>query len=243
MQINPIGLTHLPFLFSERMRSISMEQTNNNPPAPQSPASETPPVQTPAPAATQETQEDQPKYVTKEELAAAIELGFRRAQKSAKSRTLAVETQVTELKTRLEKAGIAVTPEITQNLRQQAADELEDQDVDQPQTAAAQTPASVPGQAGNPVFDWTMEAYKAEGIDIKPTDPEFAEIKKVLDDPAGNMYVYQKTVLKAIETKRERTTSQRETADARVLGGGTQPSGQVAPRTAHEAWEQAYKPK
>jgi hypothetical protein len=212
--------------------------------APITPASVTPPEPTPAqPAAAPEQPAEQPQYVTKEELAAAVELGVRRAQQSARDRTQKIETQVNELTARLTKAGVSVTPEITQNLQQQVAQELDTQEPEQPQAAATQTPASVPGQAGNPVFDWTMEAYRTEGLEVKPADPEFAAIKAALDDQNGNFYTYQKTVLKAIEAKRERTTSQRETADARVLGGGTQPSGQVAPRTAHEAWEQAYKPK
>jgi hypothetical protein len=212
--------------------------------APITPASVTPPEPTPAqPAAAPEQPAEQPQYVTKEELAAAVELGVRRAQQSARDRTQKIETQVNELTARLTKAGVSVTPEITQNLQQQVAQELDTQEPEQPQAAATQTPASVPGQAGNPVFDWTMEAYRTEGLEVKPADPEFAAIKAALDDQNGNFYTYQKTVLKAIEAKRERTTSQRETADARVLGGGTQPSGQVQPKTAHDAWKVAYKPK
>jgi hypothetical protein len=219
-----------------------MEQTNSNPPATPSPASDQTPVSTPAPAATPEQQADQPKYVTKEELAEAIELGFRRAQKSAKSRTQAVEAQVNAIKAQLEKAGAVISPEITQNLRQQVETELDTQEA-APPTAPGAAPASAQPGTGDPVFDWTVEAYKAEGIEIKPGDPEFKAIKAALDDPAGNWIKYQKTVLQAIETKRERTASQTATADARTLGGGNQPPGPAAPKTANEAWKQAYGPK
>jgi hypothetical protein len=207
------------------------------------PASATPPEQTPAPAAAQEKPAETPSYVTKEALEAAIETAVRRATQSSRDRDRQIEDQVKAITTKLEKAGAVVSPEITQNLRQQVTAELETQE--QPQQSAAATPqpqASGPSQ-GDPVYDWTMEAYKTEGIEIRPADPEFAQIKAALDDPAGNMFKYQRAVMQAIDHKRERTASQTATADARVLGGSNQPPGQAQPKTAHDAWAQAYDKK
>jgi hypothetical protein len=219
---------------------MTLPNTPSQAPTP-APASATPPESTPAqPAETPEQPAEQPQYVTKEELAAAVELGVRRAQQSARDRSQKIEDQVKAITARLEKAGATVSPEITQNLRQQVEQELDTQTPDQPAAAAPGTPASMPG-TGDPVYDWTMEAYKTEGIDIKPTDPEFALVKAALDDPAGNMFKYQRTVMRAIDTKRERTAASQNTADARVLGGSNQPPGQAQPKTSTEAWEQAYR--
>ncbi len=205
------------------------------------PASATPPEQSPAtPAAAPEQPAEQPKYVTVEQMEEAVERGVRRAQQSSRDRSQKIETEVKAITARLEKAGATVSPEITNNLRQQVEAELDEAP---PATAPAAAPASAQPGTGDPVFDWTVEAYKAEGIEIKPGDPEFKQIKAALDDPAGNWIKYQKTVLQAIETKRERTASQTATADARVLGAGNQPPGPAAPKTAHEAWQQAYTPK
>lgn len=206
------------------------------------PASATPPESTPAqPAATPEQPAEQPKYVTVEQMEEAVERGVRRAQQSSKDRTQKIEAEVKAITARLEKAGQTVSPEIAQNLRQQVEAELDTQEQpSQPAAVTPQAPASVPGQ-GDPVYDWTMAAYQTMGTEIKTTDPEFKLIDNALKDPAGNMIKYQQTVLDAIKAKQVRTASQTATADARVLGGGSQPSGQAAPKTAHEAWEQAYK--
>ena len=208
------------------------------------PASATPPEQTTPVTQTEATEQpaETKQYVTKEELAAAVELGVRRAQQSARDHSKKVEDQVRALTTKLEKAGAVVSPEITNSLRQQVEAELLTEQTPASPAVPGQPPASATPGTGDPIFDWTMEAYKAEGIEIKPTDPEFPQIKAALDDPAGNMFKYQKAVLKAIETKRERTASQTAAADARTLGGGNQPPGPAAPKTAHEAWSQVqYK--
>jgi hypothetical protein len=208
------------------------------------PASATPPETTPAqPAEAQEKPAETPSYVTKEDLMQFGDTIVKRINMASKDRTQRIETEVKAITARLEKAGATVSPEITQNLRQQVEAELETQELpQQPAAAAPTTPASAPG-TGDPVYDWTMEAYKTEGLDIKPTDPEFSQIKAALDDPAGNMFKYQKTVMKAIDAKRERTASQTATADARVLGGSDRPPGQAQPKTAHDAWAQAYDKK
>jgi hypothetical protein len=212
------------------------------------PASATPPEQTPAPAAAQEKPAETPSYVTKEALEAAIETAVRRATQSSRDRDRQIEDQVKAITTKLEKAGAVVSPEITQNLRQQVTAELETQEQpQQPAAATPQPPASGPSQ-GDPVYDWTVMQYRVHGIDVKPSDPEWNKyIQPALDDSNGEpdelFAKYQAKVIQALAEKRERTASQTATADARVLGGSNQPPGQAQPKTAHDAWAQAYDKK
>lgn len=193
----------------------------NDPTATQPPASG--PVQSDQPAQPADAsgqQSDAKQFVTKEDLAKAIEMGVRRAQQSARDRTQKIETVVQDIATRLGRLDVPLTPELTEKIRAQAAAEL-DETQDEDAAPQPESPASDPG-AGNPVFDWTMEFYQAEGLDIKPTDPEFAEVRKALDDPQGSMVKYQRVVMKAVDQKRDRLSSEKETADARVLSGGQQ---------------------
>lgn len=184
-----------------------------------------------------EAQPEQGAPVTRQELAAAIEDGFRRAQQSAKSRTQKIEQQVQGLTDYIKKLNVEVTPDIAERLREQATAQVDQVD-QQAQTEAS--PEGVPS-SGNPVYDWTVAFYKTEGIEIKPADPEFQAIKAALGDPNGNMLKYQRVVMKAIDQKRERTASASETAAARVLGSGGGTSGQAPAKSAHSMWERAHK--
>lgn len=202
------------------------------------PIEETTPELETAEADVTEQQSEQEAPVTRKELAAAVEEGFRRASQSAKSRAQAIENQVKNLTETMKKLNVDVTPEMTSKLREQATAEI-----DQSQQQAQQPNADDAPGTGNPVYDWTMAIYKEEGLDIKPTDPEWKLIKAALDDPNGNMPKYQRTVLRAIDTKRTRTTSASETASARVIGAGGEPSGQAPATSARALWERAHTTK
>jgi hypothetical protein len=205
-----------------------MAKTSTPVPAPQ------PPALPPAPAAEAPEEQVTERPVTRKELEEAVALGVQRAQQSARDRTQRIETEVKALTDRLEQLDVPVTPEITAKLRTQVATEMETQE--QPETQTDEQPT------GNPVYDWTMELYKTEGIEIKPTDPEWKEVKAALDDPNGSMIKYQKVMLRAIDSKRERTATESQTADARTLGTG-QTSGQApAAKSARDLWKRVeYK--
>lgn len=199
------------------------------------------PVQSTTPAQPAEQtgqQPNQPQYVTKADLEQAIELGVRRAQQSARDRAQNIENQVKAMSERLGTLNIPVTPELTEKIRAQAAQQLDTQ-LEQP---SAPGPAASEPQEGNPVFDWTMEVFADEGLEIKPEDPEYKQVRAALDDPNGSMVKYQKTVLKAIEQKRERVTSEKESADARVSGGG-EDSGKLlgADVNPHDLFQRAHR--
>ena len=196
----------------------------------------TTPAPKPAPVAEAPEQQTEQQFVTKEEMARAVEEGFRRAQQSAKSRAQAVEARVTALATSIE--GLTSTPlnaEQKVKLREQVEAEIDQQNTQEPPEEPT------PGFSdGNPVYDWTMETYKLEGVTITQNDPEWAQIKATLDDPQGNIIAYQRTVFKAIEAKRQRTASQSQTADARVISEG-QPSGQAPAKSGHQMFKDAHR--
>lgn len=203
----------------------------------QTPPTATPPAAQPAASDAQPSgaQQEQPKYVTEEMLAEAIEKGFRRAQQSAADRTRTIEGKVNELTQRMQSLGVQVTPEIQAKMQQQA-----EQEVDAPPSpAAAQAPAEEIG-AGNPVYDWTMAYYQEAGQTINTSDPEWAAVKAALDDPAGSMVKYQLTVIKAVEQKRARVEQGSAAANARVVGSGSS-TGTATAGSAKDYWERAHK--
>src|SRR5690349_8876662 len=67
----------------------------------------------------QETPKEEPKYVTMESLMQFGDTLVKRINMASKDRSQKIETEVKAIAARLEKAGATVTPEITQNLRQQ----------------------------------------------------------------------------------------------------------------------------
>ena len=199
----------------------------------QSPAIQ--PAAQPAASEPSGAQQDQPKYVTEEMLAEAIERGFRRAQQSAADRTRTIESKVKELSDQFQKVGVQITPEIHANMQRQAEQEVDAQPAPQ---AQQQAPAEQPSE-GNPVFDWTQAYYAESGVAIASSDPEWVAVKAALDDPKGSMVKYQIAVQKAVELKRARVTTTTETANARVVGAGGQPG--TAPATsAKQLWERAH---
>lgn len=209
------------------------------PQAPGSAAGTTPPEQPVTPTEQPEKPKEQ-RFVTEDQLVDAVEKGVRRAQQSAADRTRKVQDQVTAMTAQLQAIGVKVTPEIERNVQQQAAQAV-DQLSTQPQQQAAQQTGDEPGE-GNEIFDWTMAFYKEEGITVDKADPEYKEIRAALDDPKGTPVKYQKTVMKSVEAKRARLETEKEGADARVLGGGTDKTNALGPDVnPHDLFQDAHR--
>jgi hypothetical protein len=87
--------------------------------------------------------------------------------------------------------------------------------------------------------------FEEVGTTVTRADPEFADLQKAVDsawnDPKGLVKILR-AADKAANTKATRLQAQSRNAAARVVGGGSQISGQVqTPGSAHDAWENAYK--
>lgn len=116
----------------------------------------------------------------------------------------------------------------------------------EPPTTQAEPPASSDAdQAIQFMNAQIANVFEEVGTSVIKSDPEFAEIQKVVDaswnDPKGLSKILL-AANKAATTKAARLQSQQGTAAARITAGG-QPSGGQAPRptSAHSAWDQAYK--
>jgi hypothetical protein len=183
----------------------------------------------------------QPQYVTKEQLAAAVELGVQRAQQSARDRTHKIEQNVKTIEANLAKIGVTVTPEMTEKIREQTVANLETQEATPPAADSSSSVASDEIAEGHPVFDWTKALYADEGLAITPADPEFAKVKLALEDPNGSFVKYQKVVVRAIDQKRDRLASSDESADARILGDAHQSTALGQDINPHDLFQAAHR--
>jgi hypothetical protein len=184
-------------------------------PASAQPAPEPTPAQ---PAASPEQPAEQPQYVTKKDLDQFATEIVSRVKQSDRDRTRNVETQLKGITEMLTKANVAITPEMQAALRGEIESRVDGETQATPEQPGPQQPQGL--GPGHPVFDATMEIYETEKLDVKATDPEFRNIQTALDDPNGSMVKYIMAVQKAVSEKRERLELQKDTADARTLGGG-----------------------
>lgn len=161
----------------------------------------------------------QPQYVTLEQAERlakdAAEEAFRRAQSLYSKGQAGFEKKVQADLKNLEKAldlqkkaGVSITPEQENHMRQQVINQAFMAE-DQPNQA--DTTAGQPAQAGqdeeppDPVTAsaWAMMANS--GVDILEEDPEYTQI---VDRKTDDAYVFLRSIEKAIEAKRQRLAVQ-----------------------------------
>lgn len=186
-----------------------------------------------------ESTQVEPQFVTKEMLDAQLAEFARRQQQSNKARAKQIEAQLEDIKSLLTKAGTPPTEQQEAAIRSQIAERLDDNDQEpEPEQASPDLPGS------DPVSDFLNDIFAEAGASVNPTDPEWASIKKVLDetwnDPRGMAKVAAAATL-AANAKKARAANMQETAAARVsVGGSSIPSGQPANAPASELWKAAY---
>lgn len=94
----------------------------------------------------------------------------------------------------------------------------------------------------DPVIQETLDVFKAEGVTIETSDPEYKALDLILKDPNGNIWQYRKELYRQIEAKRNRVAANSQHATARVVSGGvTNNTGEAGALTTHEMWNIAYK--
>lgn len=200
------------------------------------------------PAATGQTAGEnaaQPQYVTLEQATKlaqdAAEEAFRRAQSLYSKGQAGFEKRVQADLKNLEKAldlqkkaGVTITPEQENSMRQQVINQafMEDgQNTGQPNqgTAPAQAPEGeeVPN---NPIEATAWQMMRDAGIDIYDEDPEFA----LVDQETENAYAFLKSIETAIEAKRQRLAGspagQQQTRLPTNAGASGQPTNNYAGR-------------
>ena len=191
------------------------------------------------PPPSQETAETPtpPTYVTKEELEKAVAETLRREKQSNKDLMSRIDGKLNDIKSKLEAGGAQLTPQQVTVLRS----ELEQSEEQQEQvTAAPETPAALQEEPNDPVVAEIMDIFKAEGVSIEPSDPEFTPLDAILKDPNGNMHLLRKELFKQIEAKKLRVATNTEQAGARVIDT-QQPSGEATVSNARGYWNRAHE--
>lgn len=161
--------------------------------------------------------ESQPQYVTKEEFDRLMADNLRRMKQSDKDRAANVDKKLNDILSRFEKGNAQLSQQQVDVLRQQIEDETE------PQTQGAPPASSVTPemQANSDYISGELaHLWEETGVSVTPNDPEFTQIKAVLDNPQGNMAKLMYAAGKAAETKAARIERLKENADARVIAGG-----------------------
>lgn len=197
-------------------------------------------------ASTQEQQTQTPP-LTKEQLDVVEKLVQEQATRIAQSfvdkaaNRISKEAQEQINALKLTQSALGLTDEQVE----QAADRIVMKDL----KATRQEPASsqpAPQQQAqtevHPAIAKTLEVFKAEGITIETTDPEYKALDAILKDPNGNEIVYMRELFRQIDAKRQRIATNQQAAPARVVSGG-QSQTDNAPRSsrARDYLQEAHK--
>ena len=106
-----------------------------------------------------------------------------------------------------------------------------------PQTQPNQQPTEI-----DPVIAETLDVFKAEGVTIETSDPEYKPLDAILKDPNGNIHQYRKELFRQIEIKRARVVTNQQQAPARVISGGQSQTDSAPPNpSARDYLQRAHK--
>lgn len=192
------------------------------------------------PGASAETPQEnqQPQYVTKEDLAQFGNQLAKQLKQSARDRDNRIEEQVNSLKELVTKSGVQITPQQEQALRSQIAEQLETEEAEPEQPQPRQNADELVNQFVNE----SLSVF-GEGVKANPNSPYFADLQKALTANFNNPNpaAVNKAIIEYGKKEAARITSQKENADARVLGGGGGiATGTDANAPAADLWKQAY---
>lgn len=208
----------------------------------------TPQVQTSAPTtpetgAAQENAQATPQFVTMEQLSQFGEQLASRLKQSDRDRTARINSEIAQIKSRLEVTGVQLAPEQELKLRDKIGTEIDEPPAENAQAQAG--PAS-PAIGADPIAQFVGIVFQDAGTTVTKDDPEWKDLQAVIDatfnDPNGHIKV-TKAAYTAAEKKAQRTTANSESAAARVLGsGGAQSTNLDGPEvTGHALFQRAHK--
>ncbi len=199
----------------------------------QQPTPPTPEVP-PAEQAEGEGEEEEPKYVTEEQLAQLENRIVKRVAQSASDRVKRTEAEVKRLKGLVEKTGLQVSPQQEAQLRTA----IEEAGGTEPGTPEVPDVADEDAQY---LANEMRNAFATVGATVERTDPEWAVIDAALRDPKGSTGKFVLACAAAAGTKKQRLTSNQSNASLRSPGGaGAGPAGQAPAASASDYWKKAY---
>lgn len=161
----------------------------------------------------------QPAYVTREELEQTMAETLRRVKQSDKDRMKQIDTKLDAITTRLQSSGAQLTPQQVNVLREQITEEVEGTSAQDTRSPASNLTPEMQRQADY-VSDQLDLVFADVGATVDRNDPEWKEVKAVLDDPKGNLAKLIRIAGKQAEAKIARLAAQKENAAARAISAG-----------------------
>lgn len=202
----------------------------------QEPATPKTPEPTQAPTGQgQEKPQEQPKYVTQEQLDSAVADAVRNVKMADKQRAKQIKQEIATLKGRLEKAGLQVTPQQEEQLESEIISSYSDDD---------EEPGAQPQSADDipPHAQAAIEMMADADTYIEEGDPEFETyIKPHLSQPGPALL---RATSQAIDAKQARTLQNKEKAPLRTPAGGqAEGPGEFKAKDARQLWTRAHPSK
>lgn len=197
-------------------------------------------------AAPENAQPQTQQYVTVEQLSQFGEQLASRLKQSDRDRTARINSELAQIKSRLEATGVQLAPEQELKLRDKIGNEIDEPAEEESQAPAGQ--ASPAAGADQLIAEFVGHVFKDAGTTVTRDDPEWKDLQAVIDatynDPMGHIKV-TRAAYKAAEAKAQRTTSNSESASARVLGsGGASADTTDDPKVSgHALFQRAHKQK
>lgn len=176
--------------------------------------------------ADQQKEKPAPEFVTRAELNAMLNEQQKRIVQSTTDRVSnRIQADLKNLTAVLEfqkKQGVQITPQQEAAMRDAVIREAyaEGKPNADPSRQMQEYPE---GEPYNPVAAEIANIMRLEGVPILDSDPEFENIETILQGPP-NPAALRRALYEAIDAKRERLTTRKATAKARVLPSGSQTS-------------------
>lgn len=181
-------------------------------------AEQTSTQEVPAKEAPPKEQQETPQYVTREELERHSAELLRRVKQSSSDRAREVDRRFDEIKASMETRQAPLSVEQQSVLRQQIEKQVDGPEQDgQAQSTGEQAIQSLNAFIG--------AVFADVGVAVTVNDPEFKALQDSIDrawtvDGPQGLVMVQRAAIKAAEAKAARVTSQKNSAQARVVSGG-----------------------
>ena len=195
------------------------------PEKPQTPA----PEQTPKPEQVQEKPQEEPKYVTQEQLDSIKADIIRDVTMRDRQRASEIKKQVNQIEKTLEASGISVTAEQKEKIETQVAASYSDEEPAAPQE-------EIPAE-----LEDSFAMMKKENVVIEEGDPEYTQfLKPLFDEDNSQRWEFTAAFRKAIDAKKARTLQQKDNAQLRAPVGGGEGPGELKAKSSRDYWDRAH---
>lgn len=193
----------------------------------------TPELTTPKTGDATEPSQEQPVYVTREELDRIIAQTKSEVRQADKQRAKQIKAEMNALKESLTASGIQVTPQQEAILQEKVEQRL---DIQQ----ESPTGDDISAEDIPPEVQQSIAMMNKRGVIVREADPEFKQfLQPVLD--SGDLSDLNFATVQAIQAKQARQLQTQQQANLRTPTGGGEPPGATPAKSASDYWNVAYK--